>query len=701
MDDNEPDHTGNGRFYLQKFGLRDDGVSSLNLFLDGQQVGPEGVLEVAKGLAENWSLTSLELRRNEVGPAGAVPLAQALASNKFVRYLGVGRNKLTNTGAVHIAEALKVNQTLEAIDLEWNELRDESAQALAEVLVMNNSLLSLSLERNKIQKDGIAAIGSALAENSKLRNLNLGWNKARVVGAIAIADGLRENSSLVSLNLAMNQIPQEGAFAIANALRDNSALQSLNLQHNRIGDALVMFGDSLRVNGTLRELNCEGNYLSPDTASVFGRALRDNRSLMSLNLARNEIRDAGVAAIAGALRSSSALRYLDFSETGVREEGVAAVCELLDSCPNLQTVVLDDNPLGPSSAQCIAAKLRSRVPLTSLSLSRTRIEPAGVKALGEALRPPTRHYLRSLQLAGLGAGYEPTLALCSALSYCSSLLSLDLSGNDMGGTLMEPLCRVLVANKGLPYVYLKDNDLAAETANYALLRGAADEFLAKSSGVRWSPDADEPEDGAAAAPAKEAYVPSATFASRNVSTGNALVGPVDDIFRPSELSALQPLRGTQVFQPGDGEQPAAAIADAPPGASSSPMLKHGASAAANPLVGPPRRSPVCGSGRSAALGKSLYSQKPTAHMTTKMEKNISGLLLSDDQLRKEFNRLDRNGNGYLEEEEFKAVYRHFENFGVESSERQIDDIVRRHNMRGDKRITFDEYCIIMLGLASR
>eukprot|EP01065_Artemidia_motanka_P024921 TRINITY_DN2984_c0_g1_i2.p1 TRINITY_DN2984_c0_g1~~TRINITY_DN2984_c0_g1_i2.p1 ORF type:complete len:560 (+),score=163.94 TRINITY_DN2984_c0_g1_i2:433-2112(+) len=559
---------------------------------------------------------------------------------------------------------------------------------------MNNSLLSLSLERNKLQKDGVAAIGAALAENNKLRTLNLGWNKARVVGAIAIADGLRENNSLVSLNLSMNQIPQEGAFAIANALRDNRTLQSLNLQHNRIGDALVMLGDSLRVNTTLRELNCEGNYLSPSTAAIFGRSLHHNRSLMSLCFSRNEIGDAGVCAIANALRSSSALRYLDFGETGMGEEGTAAVCELLDSCPNLQTLVLEDNNLGQQSARILAARLAARVPLTSLNINRTKLEPAGVKYIGEALRPPGRHYLRSLQMAGLSAGYEPILVMCNALCSCTSLITLDMSQNDIASTLRESLCRVLVANTGLPYVYLKDNDVVCDSPNCALLRTHAVETLAAAnSSYSWAPESSESEPGDQGPPA-EAYVPSATFASRNVSTGGALVGPVDDIFRPSELSLLQPLRGTQPFVPSEGMQ-----SDMQPPVVAA--VQHGRSAPPNPLLGPPRRSPVAGSGRSAVLGRTLYAQRPTSHMTSRVEQNISGLLLSDDQLRKEFNRLDRDGNGWLDADEFKAVYRSFENYGVEASDRQVEDIIRRHNMRGDRKITFDEYCIIMLGLASR
>eukprot|EP01062_Namystynia_karyoxenos_P051421 TRINITY_DN4036_c0_g1_i1.p1 TRINITY_DN4036_c0_g1~~TRINITY_DN4036_c0_g1_i1.p1 ORF type:complete len:725 (+),score=233.54 TRINITY_DN4036_c0_g1_i1:65-2176(+) len=690
-----PHGEGNGRAYLQKFGLVDDSVTALNLFLEGMQAGQEGALDLAKGIAENWSLTSLELRRNEIGAAGAVPLAQALAVNTSLRYLGLGRNKLTNAGGVHIAEALKINRTLESIDLEWNELRDECATAFAEVLAASNSLLTVSLERNKIQKDGVAAIGAALAENRKLKTLNLGWNKARVVGAIALADALRENSSLKGLNLAMNQIPSEGAFAIANALRDNSCLESLNLQHNRIGDALIMLGDSLRHNTTLRELNCEGNYLTSACAQVFGRSLQHNRSIMSLNFARNEIGDAGISAIANALRSSNSLRYLDFGETGVTQEGMAAVCDLLDSCPNLQTLILEDNNLGAAGARCLAARLAARAYLTALNLNRTKIEPAGVKALGESLMPPTRHHLRSLQLAGLGAGYEPSLVLCNALSGCSSLITLDLSGNDIASTLREPLCRVLLANRDLSYIYLRDNDVAADTPNSALLRSTAEDLLTKQAEAAAASSTDQRADDSGFPPPPAAHVPSANFASRSVTAGaGPQVGPVDDLFRPSELSLLQPLRGTQAYAEAPAE--AAASPDATAGS-----LESAQQAARRKLGGAPRRSPAAGAGRVAVVGRTLFSQRPSGRAGRGAGSHLGGLMLSDDQLRKEFNRLDRNGNGFLDADEFKTIYRSFENYGVEASERQVESVIRRHNMRGDKRISFQEYCIIMLSLVAR
>ena len=707
MEVQEPE-PGNGLKYLQQYGLAHDGITSLNLFLDGVQLGPEGALQVSRGLTENWSLTSLELRRNDLTHQGAIPLAQALVTNRSLTYLGLGRNKLSNSGGLHIAEALRYNQTLRSIDLEWNDLRDESGVALAEMLTTNNSLIELSVERNKIQRDGIASIGGALAHNKKLKLLNLGWNRAKIVGAIAIADGLRQNQHLLSLNMAMNQIGQEGAFAIANALSENYTLISLNLQHNRIGDSLIMLGEALKGNHTLRELNMEGCSLTSELAVLFGKALVENASLMSLNISRNDIRDAGVISVASAFKSKHSIRFVDFSETGATHISMPAVSDLLDACVNFQTLLLEDNNIGSEGIKIIATKLKALTPLTSLNLSRTRLEAKGVKILADALKSSTVKYMRTLQLADNDAGSESALQLCKALTHGSCLLSLDLSTNDISDIVKEAICQVLVANPSLPYVFLKGNPLAMNSDNNstAIFKEEAQPFLTGVLGMHWCP----PKTGEEAAVTGEAeiYAPSGNFASKNIMTGSVRESAksIAELTSPNgdASPAVVSIRGDRVLTPGDGS---ANVNDDIVGAAAS-LRNLEAFAAENNKDLEQRNVEVDVARRTqvpvklvSTLRHSRLVQKPYKCQTHRLENNMNELLLTDDQLRKEFNNLDTDGNGFLNKTEFKKIYRSFNNFGVVPSDREIDGILKKHNTRGDERIMYNEYCVIMLGIARR
>ena len=694
----------NGKKYLEKYGLTDDSITSLNLFLDGTEIKAEGMLEVARGLTDNWSLTNLELRRNDIGIQGAVPLAQALCVNKYLLSLGVGRNKLCSSGGLHIAGALKTNQTLQIIDLEWNDLRDEFGIAMADAMVNNNSLTEISLERNKIQKDGIAAIGAALSKNKKLKSLNLGWNRAKVVGAISLADGLRNNNQLISLNVAMNYIGQEGAFSIATAMSENTSLQSLNLQNNRLGDAIIMFGEAFKVNHTLRELNIESCSISTEACVLFGNALRcvyenvmsmflskkkkknsANSSLMSLNIARNPIGDEGAAAIAESLKTRTAIRFLDFSETGITHLAMKPITNLLESCPNLQTLLLEDNVIGVEGGRQLADKLQQRPALTSLNISRTKLGATGTRFIADALKKTKILYYRNFQIAGNEAGCDPSTVLCKALSRCTSLESFDLSNNDIGEIALESLCQVLVVNENLPYIYLKGNSIAVELTSNALYRTDAVGILTSILGIPWSQTNNEVDDSKEKSPSTQIHVPSSNFASSNISTGTVEHGP-EDLFIPSSKSALRPIRGGQIY--------ADSLCASGTGTETGTTLK---------LIANSDPSTKLKIGHPAVNQTRVVGGYPalTNYQNSFLENNISDLLLTDDQLRKEFNRLDRNGNGYLEEEEFKPIFKSFNNYGVVPTDSEFKNIVRKHNNRDGNKIYFDEYCIIMLGLARR
>eukprot|EP00658_Telonema_sp_P-2_P011749 TRINITY_DN14501_c0_g1_i1.p1 TRINITY_DN14501_c0_g1~~TRINITY_DN14501_c0_g1_i1.p1 ORF type:complete len:117 (-),score=26.67 TRINITY_DN14501_c0_g1_i1:174-524(-) len=68
--------------------------------------------------------------------------------------------------------------------------------------------------------------------------------------------------------------------------------------------------------------------------------------------------------------------------------------------------------------------------------------------------------------------------------------------------------------------------------------------------------------------------------------------------------------------------------------------------------------------------------------------------ISDGQLRKEFKKYDSNNNGSLDRQEFKRAYMNMEHYGLEPTQSEVDRLFSRYG--GGDRVTFDEFCVIML-----
>eukprot|EP01060_Flectonema_neradi_P039127 TRINITY_DN8498_c0_g1_i1.p1 TRINITY_DN8498_c0_g1~~TRINITY_DN8498_c0_g1_i1.p1 ORF type:complete len:125 (+),score=23.74 TRINITY_DN8498_c0_g1_i1:57-377(+) len=84
-----------------------------------------------------------------------------------------------------------------------------------------------------------------------------------------------------------------------------------------------------------------------------------------------------------------------------------------------------------------------------------------------------------------------------------------------------------------------------------------------------------------------------------------------------------------------------------------------------------------------------------------MENNIGGLPVTDNRLRELFNSFDADNTGFLEKDEVKQVYKEFDNYGVEYTDREIDSQIQKYAIRDDGKVDYDEFCCIILSIAQR
>eukprot|EP01060_Flectonema_neradi_P011841 TRINITY_DN18808_c0_g1_i1.p1 TRINITY_DN18808_c0_g1~~TRINITY_DN18808_c0_g1_i1.p1 ORF type:complete len:753 (+),score=113.39 TRINITY_DN18808_c0_g1_i1:82-2259(+) len=724
--------SGNGRAYLEKFGLTDDSVMALSPVLQGFSVAADDVVDIAKGLLENWSLTSLELTRCNVSGPGAFAIAEALGGNHTLRYVGLSHNNIGDSGCEELAEALARNLTLEIMDLSHCGIGDLGTLALAQMIELQaeeepgtkaGEIRSINLEGNRIGKPGAAALAASLTQSTKIKSLNLHGNRLRESGALSLAEGIRGTNSLTYLNLGSNDINPEGGLAIVDALSMNNSISAINLQKNRLGPSLIGLADLCNQNTILREVNISNCCINATVAEQFAKQLT-SAGILSLNLSDNQLENEGVAAICKALRGKP-IRYLDLGNVGLTSKGMTSICELINVAPSLQTIILDGNTLSPGAMAELGDVLKLNTTIDSINLGETGIGNGGVSHLAKALT--NRHKIRVLDLSGNNISNEGCIEICSVLAKMRRLSELDLTNNvicDEGGNTCGPtltaLCSVFSNNSDLRQISLSGCPISEPFIGGLLTRDTAEEITANIGGL---PVVEPFSTGCKVVvdPAKDAL-------RKEHRTGGAVKTASQSLFRPAWTPTVPPPKTY-----GDEEQPDTDDEDENQieDASNAPLIP-GKGSLLHSLYPGYGRGRMCNESHCDSLGNicclpmyqsgmvshheetsiessvSQMFQKPVRRARRRdpyslgsIENNIGGFPITEDALRRKFQELDVDGSGYLDYSEFKVIFSNFQNFGLYQSQNEIESVLKKYKVLDDGKIHFDEFALIMLSLVRR
>ncbi len=197
------------------------------LWLLSTGIGDAGASAIAKAQRIH-PLEELYLQKNNVGPQGVADLAATLSTDTVLRVLNLHQNRLGDDGVLALAnEGLFQNESsrLEQLVLSSNGICNNAAVALGAYLGWNPSIRILDLSMNRISDAGIKVLSVGLTQNFRLNCLNLGANLITDTGVKALAKALQLNRSLESLCLYRNPcIGQVGVKAMVHVLEDNPAL---------------------------------------------------------------------------------------------------------------------------------------------------------------------------------------------------------------------------------------------------------------------------------------------------------------------------------------------------------------------------------------------------------------------------------------------------------------------------------------------
>jgi Ran GTPase-activating protein (RanGAP) involved in mRNA processing and transport len=687
---------------------------------------------------ELWMHPTVDLENRRLGPTLGSTIAEGLCSTDIVRILGLSGNNMSDDGVMVLIQGLKQNRSVEILDLSDNNIKDSGAIAIASILQHNTTLQSIILGNNKIRKTGAAAMADALAHNKRLKKLNMSGNRLRDAGATALVEMLRVNTTLQHVNVSRNEINVAGGKAFADVLKANTTLQALNLANNLLGEAVVEFGPALTRNSTLMELDLENNMITAEHATRLGDSLLQV-SLMTVNLSNNHLGDEGTKPILDSFKERSTLRYLDISNTGITAKCMDEVAILLRLCPQMETLQVDGNKIGTEGVTVLAATIKENQSLTSLNLDKCGMDSMSTTALALALH--NNPLFTSLTISGNKIGDEGCRGLCYALKRMTMLQNLDLSNNEITDAMKQELASVFVNNTRLAYIPMHGNPIAASLVNAVISRRVAFQTLEQMDNNTTVLAAATPLNATSMKrapsilPQVRAGSPSVLKATQlSMSTDleasamkNALVqlavsSHPDYDPTSSHASQITPLRTQYAMQQEDEER---AKTTYPPLIPPKTSLEHpyypsfGRGRFSNGSMiqcpgevvpytvanslGPKPVAKWCDqlSTSDAMFASALRRvHKSNPYLERQLEVNVGGLLVTERQLRDAFNELDVDGNGWLDRGEFEQLFQTFENFGVQAIEKMRSN-AERYKVMDDHKLTFDEFCMMMLSVAQR
>jgi len=160
-------------------------VSSLDLggclyrcAADGEK---DGYTHLLRSLRGHPSLKYLELRCCNPVFWGASPatlaLGNTLAQNETLTEVNLWNNGMTDEGVIVIAEMLRMNSTLRKLELGRNNFGDFACSSLSVLLAENHSLRAISMYGNDITDFGASLLAAGLRRNRSLEKLDLVGNR--------------------------------------------------------------------------------------------------------------------------------------------------------------------------------------------------------------------------------------------------------------------------------------------------------------------------------------------------------------------------------------------------------------------------------------------------------------------------------------------------------------------------------------------
>lgn len=336
-------------------------------------------------------------------------------------------------------------------------------------------LKNLNLSDNKIGDDGIKYLQAALSkgvipfERVILKNCGLGHQGAFYLEQLLYKFWL---SSLTLLNLSGNKLGKKGSSALATFLESCTVLEQLHVAYCDLHMKTIF--QSLSKNtyisqDVLKVLNIAGNKIANTSSSLLSVFLTMTNSLQTVNISNTKLNDSSLLNILEGIASNTSNKAIacNFSQNdfdkgfgnalplalqNVRQEAFQTMLVLnLSKCKMKEDALIDT-----CKALLLIPSLQMLIMDKTAPVLQKGVEDIGVALTGLIDNLPNLLVLsiRGNQFSNYGDALIPLL---DALGRNKSLLSIDLSGNQLSTRCYQRLKRSLASNQTLRCLHIDKN----------------------------------------------------------------------------------------------------------------------------------------------------------------------------------------------------------------------------------------------------
>jgi Ran GTPase-activating protein (RanGAP) involved in mRNA processing and transport len=248
----------------------------------------------ARTIERNTSLKSLRLRVDRIPVASAMLLLGALTANKTLKKVYLEGIELGPMGSLAVARMIAENNTLESLDLTGTfDCETDEANSFYDVCVdLTPIACALAVNQNlkMIHFYGWVVRASVFPKNVRLCNCTL--FKVRVIACHINAAVMAAICRIVSQYRVLREfcmceckIGDELTAVLCQGLKRSESLEFLTLTYNQIGNrGALALADLVSGSETLKELDIGDNVIADDGFVSIGKALETNRALEGLYL---------------------------------------------------------------------------------------------------------------------------------------------------------------------------------------------------------------------------------------------------------------------------------------------------------------------------------------------------------------------------------------------------------------------------------
>ena len=351
-----------------------------------------GVIKIARGLENTFTLKKLKLSSNMITDEAASDITNVVSHNTQLEELDLSFNFLHSISTMQICRGMRNSLSLKIFNVSHNPITKSMADRIPIILPSSANLIMFdgqllhsinrlqhisntattptnsgtsfynkaihSIDRtmqiadfknvfkameyiSKLTKFCVMHVHvtgqivndilATLSLCSKLEELNLSYCAIQIANSVQIPKDLKGISTLKTLNISHNDITSEGTSVITNIVSCNFNLEELNLSCNSLpATGIIKIMKGLKHVLNLKRFNVSTNQVTDETACDIASVLSHNTMLEELDLSYNNLQTAGVISIMKGMESISTLKKFNISHNNITDEAAIYVAVLLN-----------------------------------------------------------------------------------------------------------------------------------------------------------------------------------------------------------------------------------------------------------------------------------------------------------------------------------------------------------------------------------